>query len=154
MAACRDNTTVPLKRTLCWHCSLANSTALVEKGCSAEAWPQVSCSHAWQSVHVFEMTCSYKNQVLRLLWQCWLSAQKWFPAWPLDKLQRKPLTVISRKKKKKKKNHVHTNLKFWRHGRGRGVGEKKSSHVAFTEAIDKDRPVIPRNPTGLSWQKI
>ena len=121
------------------------------EGCSAEAWPQVSCSHAWQNAHAFGMTCSYENQVLRLHSQRWLSAQKWSPAQSLDRLQRKLLTDFS---SKKGKFHVYTNLNFWRHGRGRGVGGRESSHVTFTQTVDKDRPIgqpQPRSPTGFSW---
>lgn len=85
------------------------------------------------------MTCSYENQVLRLHWQYWLSAQKWSPAQSLDRLQRKLLTDFS---SKKGKFHVDTNLKFWRHGRGGGVGGRESSHVTFTQTVDKDRLVM------------
>lgn len=62
-----------------------------------------------------------KNQVLRLHWQCWLSAQKWSPAQFLDRLQRKLLTDLS---SKGSKFYVHTNLKCWKHGKERRMGEK------------------------------
>lgn len=79
--------------------------------------------------HNFGVTCN-ENQVLRLQWQCWLSAQKWAPAQSLDELQRKLLTGSS-SKKKISKFLIHANLKFletWQRKRS-GRERKFSCHL-------------------------
>lgn len=138
LAARRDNTRAPLPRALCWHCSLASSPALVEKGCRAGAGPWGSCSRAWQDAHDFGMIPmilgwpALMEMRLRLHWQCWVCAQKCSLL-----IGFRGSFLLTPPAQKKGRFHVHANLNFWRCGRGKGVGE--SYRVTFTQTVDEER---------------